>query len=1006
MRIPEHLSENAILSILRCTQSLLMVADSANMEPFIELLTTPITPENEAAWEKLEILPVLEPTPAVLHLQSQDFSAILPVLLYSLNELISHSSHEISSTSFICIELTLLGTHGKNVTPLLPALLSNLAVALRTNSFMTWREKALSVFIFAHSLSLVDTPSDKPQTRSISEMVADWLDMANHGSKKKERGEEEEEEEEKEKKEPTLKPKEEGESFVEFQTRRVVFELSKQIPPLLSVMLECIASESHLNVAVTTEHACFLLIQPAIAFFPESIPLLIDRMVSFLFSSYPLLARVSRLQTREILQTILANDKLANELVFHIVQLIDSLPSFLHQHNAQASLLALSQLRGYCSVMGEKYSTVFSISGDALTQLRTWYETIKDLLHIQSISTVGVDVVDETKSSAFFRVIFEFLDDRCSKELLNWIFESVETMNDDWVSELSLWIMNDCLDDSYEAALLLPMIVKKGQTQLNASQIEVFDSLLGGLKSMTNVNKKNAALVLYSIVSVLISFDAFSQFQPQLLFLLFFYRTLTTEPGVILACFQMILSHLHLSSLSQLVFNNYDYLLDSTLLQVRLASSLSLDILSSLLHVLESLWSLLLKSALSESLFPFIRDSVNVCRELLHRYQSDALKTLLPLVSCLVQLVNDTPAEANKTSEPSIEMIVRSYLQEKKKRLLPLTPISPSLLNPKSLEKENEAEEKEEEEEEKKKSSEGEDDNENEDEMWEDQEKPDERYDLLSSIVKDIRYFLQTDDVSLQIDTLNIILEVCKIADDEKKQSYLIPMIPLVSSLLQTSHFTLFSFALVAIMQIISSNPQSTVMYVKDKIWPALKSKLYGCLDARKGDYSQIGSAELADRIEALICENIERVYSNSIVFGDMCGELLEWINEKSKEGVIPDYCQKLLEKASKFNFDVVAQLLIELDPDQYAAYMRKQSQGCVRYRKIVNAQHRKINSIFVESLIRVISFVVCLTSCHLFSMLSIYLLSVISFAIHIALILFGDYCDRTCNPPYLKNDA
>lgn len=988
LRIPERLSENAILSILHCMQSLLMVADSVHMEPFIKLLTTPITPENESAWEKLTVLPMIELTPAVTYLRSQDFSSILPVHLYSLNELISHSSHEICCTSLLCIELTLLGTHGTHVTPLLPALLSNLVVAIRTNSLMTWREKALSVFIFAHSLSLIEAPAQKPETRSISEMVADWLEMAKNGPKKEEK---------------ELKPKEESESIFEFQTRRVIFELSKQIPPLLVVLLECIASESHLNVIITTEHACFLLIQPAISFFPESIPFLIDRMVSFLHSSSPLLSNVSHLQTKEILERVLMNEKLSNELLLHIVQLMDSLPSFLHQHNAQASLLALSRLRGYCSVLGEKYSIVFTMKGDVLTQLRTWYETMKELLHIQSITTVGVDTVDEKKSSAFFRIIYEFLDDQCSEELMNWIFESIDTMNDDWISEMSLWIMNDCLDDSYEAALLLPVIVKKSQTELSASQLEVFDSLLGSLKSVNNVNKKNAAMILYSIVSVLISFNAFSRFQPQLLFLLFFYRTLTAEPGVILACFHRILSSLHISSLSQLVLENYDYLLDSTLLQVRLASSLSLDILSSLLHVLENLWSLLLKSEFSESLFPFLRDSVNVCLELLHRYQADALKTLLPLVSCLIQLVDETPAEVIEESEPSIEMIVKLYLQEKKKTLLPLTPVFPSFLQAnKQNENENEKEkekEKEEGEKEGKKASEEEEeeDTDNEDEMWDEKEKPDERYDLLSSIVKDIRYFLQTDDISLQINTLNIILEVCKLADKEKKQSFLIPMIPLISSLLQTSNFTLFSLALSAVTQIISSNPQGTVIYVKEKIWPALKSKLYSCLDARNGDYSHIRSVEQADRIESLICINIESVYSNSVVFGDICGELLEWINEKSKEKVIPDYCQKLLEKAGKFNFDVVAQMLIDLDPNQYAVFVKKQKQGCVRYRKIVNVQHSEINSIFVESLIQVISSTVCLTSCHLFFMFSIYSISVLSFAIHIIAILFGNYCDRSC---------
>ena len=277
-----------------------MAADRKHMESFILMLTTPISDMNATSdpqWERLSILPMVSSTLAVQYLQSSNFRSLFTILVYHLNELISNPSHEISSTSLICMELLLLETGGNNLTPMLPALLSNLVVMLRTNSLMTWREKSLTIFIFAHALSTVAAPAVKSFTPSVSQMVADWLEMATHSTVANK---------------VELQPRQEGESLSDYQARRVQSELAKQVPPLLQVLLECSASETHINVTVITMHACFLLIRPAITFFPDSVLLIIDRMISLLLSPSTLLSSVSNLLSPAMLTEILDNDSLTN----------------------------------------------------------------------------------------------------------------------------------------------------------------------------------------------------------------------------------------------------------------------------------------------------------------------------------------------------------------------------------------------------------------------------------------------------------------------------------------------------------------------------------------------------------------------------------------------------------------------------------------------------------------------------------------------------------------------
>ena len=95
LRMPKQLSENAIVAILKCTQVLLTTAEWDAITSFLTLLSTPVEEAADAKWATLSFLPVIPPSPAITYLQGDAFRSLFTILIYNLNNLASHASHEV-----------------------------------------------------------------------------------------------------------------------------------------------------------------------------------------------------------------------------------------------------------------------------------------------------------------------------------------------------------------------------------------------------------------------------------------------------------------------------------------------------------------------------------------------------------------------------------------------------------------------------------------------------------------------------------------------------------------------------------------------------------------------------------------------------------------------------------------------------------------------------------------------------------------------------------------------
>lgn len=161
LRGPEKLSENTTLAILNSINALLECVDKETMHSFLYDIQTPYEESQSNRFLQNPFLPQLKNTPAKQFLESERSDAYFVILLYHLNELIENSSHQITLASIVCLESLLLTSGANHLLPILPSLLSSLAVTLRSNSFLSWREKALmTVSICTCSACGCDSCSD------------------------------------------------------------------------------------------------------------------------------------------------------------------------------------------------------------------------------------------------------------------------------------------------------------------------------------------------------------------------------------------------------------------------------------------------------------------------------------------------------------------------------------------------------------------------------------------------------------------------------------------------------------------------------------------------------------------------------------------------------------------------------------------------------------------------------------------------------------------------------
>ncbi|KAK8827346.1 hypothetical protein WA556_000971, partial [Blastocystis sp. ATCC 50177/Nand II] len=706
--MPKTLSENALLAILKCLQSLLSVLDAEAISSFLTLLTTPAEEKDVARWATTSFLPVLPSSPSLQYLQSTQFRSPFTILFFDLNNLLSHASHEIVYRTLCCIELLLLTTGDHHILPAIPSLLSALSIQVRVDSLMTWRERTLILLLFGHTLSLLPANSVS-KTPSVSEVVSNWFLQCSTTSTQGEneappiptqgeneappiptqgekeappiptQGEKEaptiptQGEKEAptiptqgeneappiptqgeneaptiptqgENEAPTIPTQGEKETLPAFQTRRVLSELPQRVPPLLANLLDCCAAAPHPNVQLALLHGCFLLLPAATRFFDRSVTPCCDALIHALYHTSVLVRRTAHTLSQAIFHTLSGSPEGRHVLLTHLASLLVALPSSLCLQRERDGLRSIRTVRGYFAMLAAPLTEVLTLQDDSFTQLRSFYDTLKQCLQIDSISTVAVavdssvelsanasaDLAGSTTSSSselttdspsdspkemttprLYRITHHFLSEAEATELLACLTE-VFVHCGEMHAELCLWLLADCLDGSAEAALLLPVLLRRD----NSAVHEVVSSLLEFLHRTTQ--PPNARLLLRTLTGIIIAIGAVTTYQSSLLYSLFFYRSLDPHDGLITHALLRLCRHYQLDSIEALAARNSDYLMDAVLIQLRVATTLRSNAVEDQLSFLAAVWRD--KTAVDPhdpSLFPFAQDSVQICTGLL-----------------------------------------------------------------------------------------------------------------------------------------------------------------------------------------------------------------------------------------------------------------------------------------------------------------------------------------------------------------------------------------------------
>ena len=178
--IPKQLSENTITAILQCLIDLLCTLDKSTITSFLSMLSTPIDDDgvdDHSIWYTKQFLPTISSSEGKKYIESVPSLLKIGILFKDLHSLLSHSSHTISSLALTAFEVLFLVCPNDYLIPFYPSFLSTLAISLRTDSLMTWREKELTILLIAQALhSIPCKPVEKQQEQpSLQSMIASWF---------------------------------------------------------------------------------------------------------------------------------------------------------------------------------------------------------------------------------------------------------------------------------------------------------------------------------------------------------------------------------------------------------------------------------------------------------------------------------------------------------------------------------------------------------------------------------------------------------------------------------------------------------------------------------------------------------------------------------------------------------------------------------------------------------------------------------------------------------------
>lgn len=958
LRGPETLSENSTLTILHCVHLLLECADHDSIHPFLELFQTPYEESLLPRFLETPFLPTLRSTPARQFLSSSRAETYFVILLFHLNELVEHPSHQLTLEALRCLELLLLTADAAILLPVLPSVLSTIAVTLRSEALLSWREKTLMVFVFAHALAAVVKPPAPVRARPLGHVVMEWLRKATETPADGSESVSEEESTE----EPTR---------LQSQSQRVRAELPEKVPPLLSLVLRSVASETHLSFRLVVAHAAFLLLPPALAAFPSVVAELLDLLVEGVNDDASPLRAVSRRLAEEALSGMVCEGRVVMEgdrdvcedncdvcedtcdvcedtcdvdeknitvdetrdseenqamketrhtnnstkdtcnttevasdvnelLATHVNAVIDALPAAVCVGSEAMALRALRRALGFCQLLAPQLPAVLTV--DRLWEERALdlYEQQKQMLAIRDVTTVAVQTRADARPATLFRVNYR----HCSEATASLLLRCIETL---WrhlpaSDELVLTLLADCGRGDCEAAWLAQFLFQAASPALD----EFIDASLDALRLALQRPAANTSLLLLSLTRLTLRSGRLQTVLPSLLSLLFYHQSQSETPGPVQAALWIMADALSLPSPAALALQHADYLLDSALLQLRLADALTSSALDAALRMMATLWTELLRadSACVASLLPHARDCVQTCCDLLHKRVVGAVAPLLPLAKLLVRICNGGEGGEEKKAEERdpVSALVERYLV--KLRALPsLEPKTPAEVlggyefNGDELN-----------------TTELGDDEARDNDINDTSETNDNTNDTndtnnpetqLKAIVRAVQFCLREPGLRVPRAALDVLKAVLQLKTPEDAARLLLPSLPLLAALLRRPQSHLFCDAADVALRIAGCDTRATTAKLME-LWPHVREALEGCALAAEGDFEVIGNQTQAQRVETSLLESLCEQYKDEQMLEKCCRDVCAFIDRRWTLRETPPQARRFLWLACRYNLDEV----------------------------------------------------------------------------------------------------
>lgn len=901
---PKNLSERTIYSILRSGTQLVASADPETITSFLHFLESPVDdndPSHYPQWCSKTFFPSIVSSPTKQYLESDSFLAPFGLTLSKLLSLMFNEDHTICSASLKFCLVLLLTVRKEVVIPFLPGFLSNLALLVKKNSRMTWKERVLATIVFTEGLLCL--PMEQKTTESsVDSTIASWMAI--------------------------LQGKEEGKQIVkndpnlDEHSQKVIEEVSSRVPELIEVMFHSFTPDIHTNIRLTLLHCGYELLSSCILYYPSSFLVLLDHLVSELNADHCVIRETSQLLLESLPAFVEDHESLKMEVYHHICQQLSHLVTNIKHSTDFTNVKHVRMLVNYCMLFKNDLPVIIGMNGNVVEEMHSIYTDLKECLKIQRITTVGMELV--TTNSVFYTIHYCY----CNEEVTQLLFQLIRILGESMSlveEDVVLWFLDDYGKESEMVASLISVEYFSYHKTLTPSLRELiqvlFDSLLFTSSQRTLTSPNVSALMILVVTSLLIQTNSVDEFKPNLLSCVVYFRSLLNKHGVVLSCIDKICSYYHYHSLHDIIQLNYDYLFDSLLMKIRFVLSLQdYPLLKQYIGVLTSIWNELgSENMADEKLISFAQDSINVGVELFHSQQNTAIDLFLPVTSFLVSLYPDQ-SESLQTSPSSVESFVSLYFDHLSESRIKMLQSSYYSQNEKPTIEEDSGPTK------------------NESEVM----------NLLRLVVKSVKFAINySSDIHVIQAATSIFITLTKLPKGDDQFELLNTARPFFHTLINQPNQLYYSSVIAIYLRLIELDQQSTISYLQDDCWPSIKHALEGCIRAQQDDFEIIQNREYAIQLENRLIGLLCDIYKNSFVFESIAYQICEIVDLKTTTSLSESYVE-LLKLVITYNNDAIEQYLNDCGDNASDSMNGKLK--CIRFKSTAPIHKRYSNSRFLQS--------------------------------------------------------